>query len=135
MSGLLERIESQIMYRTYHHVTEKLGYKSEHIILMLDGMMLYRPSNKNRMIIPEDLDNIYNYLKETINVSATIKCTRTVGVEQRLIEGKCTWEDLSGAPNVIDKAVPKSRKRLLEDDDEDDEHFKSAGVLPIFNGE
>ena len=71
------------------------------MIPIFNGIEVHRPSNNNKDITTDILDEIYDYLKITLNVSATLSCKRHVGGELIKIKTTRKIEIITGMPFII----------------------------------
>ena len=75
ISDRLARVEWQLVCHVQQFLESK-GYKIDNTIMIFDGIEVHRPTNNNNKITTEILDELHDYIKNTLNVSVTFSGTR-----------------------------------------------------------
>ena len=123
LSDVLSRVEWQLMCHA-QIFAEKKGYDTNNIIMVFDGIELHRPSNDDKEVTTEFLDELCDYIKEQLMVSATFSGTRHVNGKPIIIPVTRTFQELDGGSLIYVKRLTINKKRKLPSHMENDKRSR-----------
>ena len=112
LSALLCRIEWQIIFQAQMFAQEK-GCKLNNNIYIYDEIQVYRSSNNDKEITTEFLDELSDYIKDTLNVSVTFSGESRKEGETISVPTTRTFRELKGKPLLFIDKLSINKKRQL----------------------
>lgn len=115
---------------------ETKGFVVSNNIHIFDGIEVHRPSNNNREITVDILNEMYDHLKTILNVSITFSAGRHIDGKPIKISPMRECEELKGKPFIIVNRLPVTKKWKQSTELENDKRSRreDSGGGPVREG-